>query len=483
MKDSDRPLEKTGAGPRTFWCFISYRHADNQTPGRQWATWLHQAIETYEVPVDLIGTVNEHGDTIPERIFPVFRDEEELPVDADLASSIYRALDQSKFLLVICSPRAVESTYVAKEILYFKRLGRSERVLAVMVAGEPNARWDKGKQASGFLPADECFPKPLRHAVDAEGNLSPGQAEPIAADFRLPGGGGEGWTTPEAYRQALVGEGSASGRVLEDKVKRYRERAELMKLKVLAGILGVPLGTLTQRDKAYQLAQARRKQRITLWVASALAALALALVGGIIATIWQARRAEANQARAEKRFAEVRGLSNALLNDIAPKIERLEGSTEARQALVTQSLKYLNSLADESADDLSLQAELAAAYEKVGVLQGDSRKPSLGDFRGAIASLEKAQTIRRRLLRANPEDAENRRLLADNLRLLGVRRMAQNDIEGGIRDGKEAVQIYENLVAENPGSLALRTALHETRVEAAIGYGGHQPIRRSHSAA
>lgn len=471
MKDSDQPLEKIRAGPRTFWCFISYRHADNQTPGRQWATWLHQAIETYEVPVDLIGTVNEHGGTIPERIFPVFRDEEELPVDADLASPIYRALDQSKFLLVICSPRAVESTYVAKEILYFKKLGRSERVLAVMVAGEPNARWDKGKQASGFLPADECFPEPLRHAVDAEGNLSPEQAEPIAADFRLPDGGGEGWTTPEAYRQALVREGSASGRVLEDKVKRYRERAELMKLKVLAGILGVPLGTLTQRDKAYQLARARRKQRITLWVASALAALALSLVGGIIATVWQARRAEASQARAEKRFADVRGLANALLNDIAPRIERLAGATEARQALVAQSLRYLDSLAGEAATDLTLQAELAAAYEKVGVLQGDSRKPSLSDFRGAIASLEKAQQIRRRLLAIKPNDTENRRLLADNLRLLAIRRMAQNDIEGGLSDSKEALRIYDKLVAEMPGSLELRRAFLETQVEDAMNFG------------
>jgi hypothetical protein len=94
----------------------------------------------------------------------------------------------------------------------------------------------------------------------------------------------------------------------------------------------------------------------------------------------------------------VRQLSNALLTDIAPKIERLEGATEARQALVAQSMKYLDSLAGESADDSVLRAELAAAYERVGVLQGDSRKPSLSDFRGAIASLEKAQRIRRRLL-------------------------------------------------------------------------------------
>ena len=56
--------------------FISYRHADNRQQGRQWATWLHQAIETYEIPKELVGTKNSRGEEIPERIFPVFRDEE-----------------------------------------------------------------------------------------------------------------------------------------------------------------------------------------------------------------------------------------------------------------------------------------------------------------------------------------------------------------------------------------------------------------------
>ena len=195
-----------------------------------------------------------------------------------------------------------------------------------------------------------------------------------------------------------------------------------------------------------------------------------ALISGLAIALWQASVARAERDRAERRFNDVRQLSNALLNDIAPKIERLEGSTEARQALVNQSLKYLDSLAGESADDLTLQAELAEAYEKVGILQGDSRKPSLSDFRGAIASLEKTQVIRRRLLEINPNDVENRRLLADNLRLLAIRRMTQSDVEGGFRDGKEALQIYENLVSEQPGSLEMQRAFLETQVENAANY-------------
>ncbi|HYG80342.1 MAG TPA: serine/threonine-protein kinase, partial [Pyrinomonadaceae bacterium] len=211
--------------------------------------------------------------------------------------------------------------------------------------------------------------------------------------------------------------------------------------------------------------------------AGASALVVLSLIIGLTVALWQAGvarqerdRADGLRERAERRFSDVRQLSNALLTDIAPKIERLEGATEARQALVVQSLKYLDSLAQEAEGDLALQAELAAAYENVGVLQGDSRKPSLGDFRGAIASLEKAQRIRRRLLEINPKDAENRRLLADNLRLLAIRRMAQTDVEGGFRDGKEALRIYENLVAETPSSLALQRAFLETQIEDATNY-------------
>ena len=52
------------------------------------------------------------------------------------------------------------------------------------------------------------------------------------------------------------------------------------------------------------------------------------------------------------------------LFDIAPKIERLEGSTEARKSLVQRALEYLDSLANESADNAPLQSELASGLRK-----------------------------------------------------------------------------------------------------------------------
>ena len=307
--------EKTLGERRSYWCFISYRHADNRDPGRQWATWLHQAIEMYEVPADLVGKQNDRGETIPARIFPVFRDEEELPVDADLAAPIYRALDNSQYLVVICSPRAVQSTYVASEIRYFKRIGRGDRVLAAMIEGEPNASWDVGKQADGFTAEHECFPEPLRHQVDAQGRLLPDRTEPIAADFRLPDGS-QGWTSPEAYRQALKLSGKSNPKSFFDEVEDYRRKCELMKLKIIAGILGVALGTLTDRDAAYQLALAQKRARaLRRWLAVVGLLAVLAVAGGVVA--WQQKREatsqkeQAEQALARSDFLHATDLAGA----------------------------------------------------------------------------------------------------------------------------------------------------------------------------
>jgi tetratricopeptide (TPR) repeat protein len=171
--------------------------------------------------------------------------------------------------------------------------------------------------------------------------------------------------------------------------------------------------------------------------------------------------------RAERRFNDVRQLSNALLTDIAPKIERLQGSTEARQALIVQSLKYLDSLAQEAGGDLLLQSELASAYEKVGDLQGNPRKPNLGDFAGAVASYEKANRIRRNL----PDTEEHERLLAENFRGLADIRRTSYDIKGALQDYAEALKIYENLLTKNPESHDLQMAYLKTKLELAEVYG------------
>lgn len=283
---------------REYWCFISYRHADNKEPGRQWATWLHQTLETYEVPADLVGTKNQRGDVIPERIFPVFRDEEELPADASLSTPIEAALKNSRFLVVLCSPNAVRSTFVADEILRFKQLGKQDRILAAILYGEPTLAANMER---------ECFPKPLRHAIDENGQLTEALAEPIAADFRLHDGG-QGWTTPAAYRASLKA-GGVSDRAADELVEQYLKQQNLMLLKIVAGILGLPLGVLTARDKAYQIERQKQRAKVLRrWLAGISFLAVAALVAGVIAV----KNSHEAQAQRDQVAAKSRELSDTL---------------------------------------------------------------------------------------------------------------------------------------------------------------------------
>jgi hypothetical protein len=143
----------------------------------------------------------------------VFRDEVSLPADADLSAAITEALDQSRFMVVLCSPRAVQSKYLADEIIHFKATDKADRVIAALLLGEPNASVDPSKAED---PEDvrtlECFPKLLQHPVDPTGVLQLGQlTEPVAADFRLPDGA-KGITNPNVYKQQLLESGETRAR-------------------------------------------------------------------------------------------------------------------------------------------------------------------------------------------------------------------------------------------------------------------------------
>src|SRR5205085_1846787 len=152
----------------------------------------------------------------------------------------------------------------------------------------------------------------------------------------------------------------------------------------------------------------------------------LSLVGGIIATTWEARRAtiqeqraRAQQARAERRFNDVRKLANSVLFDYHDAIKDLPGATKVRERLVKDGLNYLDSLAAEAHGDPALQRELAAAYERVGDVRGGESSGNLGDITGARDSFTKALTIREALVAMNPHDMLARRDLARSHQKIG----------------------------------------------------------------
>lgn len=223
-----------------YWAFISYSHSDEA-----WAKWLHKAIETYGIPARLLRHNTPVGPA-PRRFFPIFRDRDELPSSPELGGVIRDALAASRWLIVICSPNSARSRWVDEEVRHFKSLNRGNRVLALIVDGEPHSE-----------PAIECFCPALKVQVAAGKTLTDDPAEPIAADARA----------GKDHRRGAL-------------------------LKLLAGMLGVGYDELVQRD--------RHQRRIQLAQRLALASLVLAALIGVWRWGEQRRADEARRVYIER---------------------------------------------------------------------------------------------------------------------------------------------------------------------------------------
>lgn len=178
-----------------------------------------------------------------------------------------------------------------------------------------------------------------------------------------------------------------------------------------------------------------------------------AVLGGVAATVREARIAAANQRRAEQRFTDVRKLANSLMFEIHDAIRDLPGSTPARRLLVTRALEYLDNLSAQSKGDASLQKELASAYERVGDVLGYPFAANLGDKTGAEQSYGKALAIREAL--ANPKDAQlEHDLVGTYLKLAQVLESGGN-FGGALEAVRKAMPIAERMAASsNSGELA-----------------------------
>ncbi|HYX47478.1 MAG TPA: toll/interleukin-1 receptor domain-containing protein, partial [Sphingomicrobium sp.] len=217
--------DSEGRRPRLrtrYYAFVSYSHKNKEL-----ADWLHRELERFRVPHALAGRLTATG-VVPRRLTPIFRDQHDLSAADDLAVEIEAALAASQFLVVLCSPIAAKSRWMNLEIESFKRTRPEGCVLAAVADGEPFASDIPGREA------DECFPAALRFKYDRRGHRTAKRAEPLAADFRE---GGEG--------------------------------RRLAFLKLVAGMLGVGLDELVQRETT------RRHRRLAYVAAASLTGMAV----------------------------------------------------------------------------------------------------------------------------------------------------------------------------------------------------------------
>ena len=132
-------------GQYTYYAFVSYRSSDEK-----WAKWLQEKIEGYRLPTTI---QHENSDLPKSRLRPCFRYHTDIQPN-ELKTELRNKLEQSKYLLVICSPRSAQSPWVGAEIDTFVELGRRDRIIPVIVEGTPY---------SGD-PKTECYnPSLLKH--------------------------------------------------------------------------------------------------------------------------------------------------------------------------------------------------------------------------------------------------------------------------------------------------------------------------------
>ncbi len=120
--------------------FISYAHADEAMARR-----IHNALETYRLP-------KSFDQSSRAKLKPIFRDVTELTAHHSLSEKIRDAVKTSRFLIVLCSPAAKNSHWVNEEIQLFRKLHGENKVLSVIIDGNPETSFPQALTEGGREP-------------------------------------------------------------------------------------------------------------------------------------------------------------------------------------------------------------------------------------------------------------------------------------------------------------------------------------------
>ena len=221
----------------------------------------------------------------------------------------------------------------------------------------------------------------------------------------------------------------------------------------------------------YVAAKFAARHRVGLAVA---ALVALALASAVAAVVRESRIAE-------RRFNDVRKLANSVIYELADGIAPLAGSTPVRKVLVTRALEYLDTLAGDAGDNPALELELAAAYARVGDVQGNPNLPNLGDRQGALASYGKARDILRSLALRRPGDDPAADQLALTHRALADVHNRLGNSQEATANAREALSLHEAITGRRPNDEeAWRGLAASCQTMANILERDHRPGARSY---
>ena len=148
--------------------FISYRHT---TLDKAVAERLQKLLEGYVPPKSMDNSRKFEK-------WRIFRDETELPTSSDLGGDIKTALENSKYLIVVCSNTTRHSRWCMEEINYFKSLhgGSTKNIITLIAEGEP----------SEVFPPELCCEEVTQSGQGGKVVYSKRIVEPLAASVAAP---------------------------------------------------------------------------------------------------------------------------------------------------------------------------------------------------------------------------------------------------------------------------------------------------------
>jgi non-specific serine/threonine protein kinase/serine/threonine-protein kinase len=191
------------------------------------------------------------------------------------------------------------------------------------------------------------------------------------------------------------------------------------------------------------------------------AVLAVIAVGAVVAIVREARIAEraaaiaeAERGRAQKRFDDVRQFSNALIFDIHDAIQNLPGATPARRLLLDRAVQYLDASTQDSAGNPDMQRELAWAFQRLAVVQGNPTESNLGDVQASLASDRKALALFTQVAASHPDDVIDQLNVAMMHRIIAFSTLLTGE---GRQHLEQAMAITAPLIAGNPANAKVRS--------------------------
>ncbi|HEV7504945.1 MAG TPA: toll/interleukin-1 receptor domain-containing protein [Thermoanaerobaculia bacterium] len=252
--------------------FVSYSHEADRSLARKLQSALQRIGKPWYVP----------------RSLRIFRDETDLSATPHGWIDIERALDHSRYLIMLASPRAAASKWVQREIAHWLSLGRADRLLLALTEGD--ITWDDEKGDFDW-PNTSALPRQLSKQFTQE---------PFWVDIRSIG--------------------------LSDADSERNPAFELAVARIGAPVYGIDVETLVSRD-------AREHRRTIRHVSVAAAILLLLFVSASILGLY------ANQQRGEA----IRQRNSALARQLAAEARLTQNDSSRAFALaglmVVESLR------------------------------------------------------------------------------------------------------------------------------------------------